>query len=155
MENIGNIINEKIKDDEIVKLHPTIDNLMDDEIYKLDYNNTIYYIPLWHHEIIYDLSINNQLIVNIIPHLDHHISIDEYNNIHIHLTKPINGLLSKDIIFNLGNKVFKIPCDDLYIKKKQKYIYKKQGISKIDTRDVYNVTRRSDIIVHLTLFENE
>lgn len=156
LENISDIINEKLKNDELIKLHPNIDNLMDDEIYKLDFNNMIYYVPLWHHEIVYDLSSNNQLIVNIIPHLDHHISIDDYNNIHVHLSKPIKGLLSsKELIFHLGSKVFKIPCSELYIKKKQKYIYKKQGISKIDTHDVYNVTKRADIIVHLTLLEIE
>lgn len=154
LESIGNIINEKFKNDEIIKLHPNIDNLIDDEIYKLDFNSMIYYVPLWHHEIVYDLSLNKQLIVNIIPQLDHHISIDDHNNVHVHLTKPIKGLLlSKEIIFNIGNKVFKLPCDELYIKKKQKYIYKKKGISKIDIHDVYNVTKRSDIIVHLTLLE--
>lgn len=154
LNNIGNIINEKYKNDEIIKLHPNINNLMNDDLYKLEFDDKIHYIPLWHHEIIYDLSNNNQLIVNIIPDLEHHISIDDYNNIHIHLTKNIKGLLtSKTIVFNLGEKVFDIPCNELYIKKKQKYIYKKRGISKIDTNNVYDVTKKGDIIVHLTLID--
>ena len=120
------------------------------------FDETIYYIPLWHHEIIYDISNNNQLIVNIVPQLEHHISIDNYNNVHIHLTKNIKGLItSKNIIFNLGEKVFNIPCDELYIKRKQKYIYKKKGISKIDTNNVYDVSKKGDIIVHLTLMDVE
>ena len=121
LNKIGDIINEKFENDEIIKLHPTIDNLISDDVYKLDFDNTLYYIPLWHHEIIYDLSFNNQLIINIIPNLEHHISIDDYNNVHIHLTKNIKGLLtSKTIMFNIGKKVFNIPCNELYIKKKQK-----------------------------------
>jgi hypothetical protein len=154
LNKIGDIINEKFENDEIIKLHPTIDNLISDDVYKLDFDNALYYIPLWHHEIIYDLSFNNQLIINIIPNLDHHISIDDYNNVHIHLTKNIKGLLtSKTIMFNIGKKVFNIPCNELYIKKKQKYIYKKHGISKIDTNDVYDVSKKSDVIVHLTLID--
>lgn len=156
LNKISLIINDKFKNDEIIKLHPNINNLMNDDIYKLDFEEVVYYIPLWHHEIIYDISTNNQLIVNIVPELEHHISIDDYNNIHIHLTKNIKGLItSKSIIFNLGEKVFNIPCDELCIKRKQKYIYKKQGISKIDTNNVYDVSKKADIIVHLTLIDTE
>ncbi len=156
LNKIGDIINEKFKNDEIIKLHPTISNLMNDDIYKLEFDETMYYIPLWHHEIIYDISNNNQLIVNIVPELEHHISIDDYNNVHIHLTKNVKGLItSKTIMFNLGEKVFNIPCGELYIKRKQKYIYKKQGISKIDTNNVYDVSKRGDVIVHLTLIDLE
>jgi len=149
-----NIINEKYKNDEIIKLHPTIDNLMNDDLYKLEINDNIYYIPLWHHEMTYDLSNNVQLIINVIPELDNHISIDDYNNLHIHLTKSIEGLLTLNVLsFNIGEKVFNIPCENLYIKKRQRYICKKKGISKIDTTDVYNVSKRGDIIVHLTLLD--
>lgn len=156
LNKIGDIINDKFKDDEIIKLHPNITNLMNDDIYKLEFDETTYYIPLWHHEIIYDISNNNELIINIVPQLEHHISIDDYNNIHIHLTKNIKGLItSKTIMFNLGEKVFNIPCGELYIKRKQKYIYKKQGISKIDTNNVYDVSKKGDVVVHLTLMDIE
>jgi len=151
---IGDIINEKFKHDERIKLHQNISNLMNDDIYKLEFDNNIYYVHLWNNEINYDLSSNNQLIINVITELERHISIDDYNNIHVHLTKNIKGLLTvKNIVFNLGEKVFDIPCEDLYLKKKQKYIYKRKGISKIDTNDVYDVTRRGDIIIHLTLLD--
>lgn len=156
LNKISEVINDKFKDDEIIKIHPNINNLINDDLYKLDFENTTYYIPLWHHEIIYDLSNDKQLIVNIIPHLDHHISIDDYNNIHIHLTKNIKGLITNKIIsFNLGEKVFNIPCNELYIKKKQKYVYKKQGITKIDTNNVYDTSKKSDIIVHLNLIDSQ
>lgn len=152
LNKISDIINDKFKNDEIIKLHPNINNLINDDIYKLEFNKTTYYIPLWHDEIIYDLSNNNQLIVIVVPELEDHISIDDYNNIHIHLTKNIKGLIeSKNILFNLGEKVFNIHCSELYIKRKQKYVYKKQGISKIDTNNVYDISKKGDIIVHLTI----
>jgi len=43
---IGDIINEKFKHDERIKLHPNISNLMNDDIYKLEFDNNIYYVPL-------------------------------------------------------------------------------------------------------------
>ena len=44
---------------------------------------------------------------------------------------------------------------ELYIKKKQKYVYKKQGITKIDTNNVYDTSKKSDIIVPLNLIDTQ
>jgi hypothetical protein len=148
------ILNDKFKNDEIIHLHPIIDNLLNDEIYKLDFDKTTYYIPLWHHQLSYDLSLNNQLIVYIHPLLDNHINIDNNNNIHINLTSRIGGLLDQgNILFNLGGKVFEICCNKLKIIKNQDCIIKNRGILNINVNDIYNNSYRSDIIVHLTLIE--
>lgn len=154
LNDIYNIINDKFKNDEIIKLHPTIDNLLNDEIYKLEYNHVTYFIPLWHHQLSYDVSLNNQLIVYINPILDSHINIDNNNNIHINLNSKINGLLNQgNILFNIGEKVFEISCCHLKIIQTQDYILKNKGILNINVNDIYNNSNRSDIIVHLTLTE--
>jgi hypothetical protein len=154
LNDIYNLINDKFKNDEIIKLHPTIDNLLNDEIYKLEYNNVTYFIPLWHHQLSYDLSLNNQLIVYINPILDSHINIDNNNNIHINLNSKINGLLNQgNILFNIGEKVFEISCSHLKIIQAQDHIIKNKGILNINVNDIYNNSNRSDIIVHLTLLE--
>lgn len=154
LNEIYSIINNKFKNDEIVNLHPTIDNLLNDEIYKLEFDNTIYYIPLWHHQLSYDLSLNNQLIIYINPILDNHINIDNNNNIHIHLNSRINGLLNHGkLIFNIGEKVFEICSNKLKIIQNQDYIIKNKGILNINVNDIYNNSNRSDVIVHLTLSE--
>lgn len=154
LNEIHFIINNKFKNDEIIKLHPNIDNLLNDEIYKLEFDSTTYYIPLWHHQLNYDLSLNNQLIVYINPILDNHINIDNNNNIHINLNSKINGLLNQGkIYFNIGEKVFEILCNKLKIIQEQDYIIKNKGILNINVNDIYNNSNRSDIIVHLTLSE--
>jgi len=153
LDIIQNIIKEKFKNDNIIILHPTIDNLLDDELYKLEFNKEIYYIPLWHHELIYDTPLG-ELQIKITPILDKHISIDNNNNININLTKNINGLLTTDkIIFNLGKKVFEIKCSELNIIKNQTICIKQKGIPIINLNNIYNISYRSNININLILFE--
>jgi hypothetical protein len=155
LDKISQVIHDKFKDDQIIKLHPTIDNLLNDEVYKLEIENEKYMIPLWHHELTYELS-GNELRVLIIPKLKHHISIDGDNNLHINLNAKISGLLtSKKIEFRLGEKVFEIPCNKLKIKEHQSFTFYKMGISTIQVNDIYNVSSRADIIIHLTLLDSE
>jgi mRNA-degrading endonuclease HigB of HigAB toxin-antitoxin module len=86
--------------------------------------------------------------------IQEHINIDINNNIHVYLNKKINGLLTQEnLIFNLGEKVFEIPCNKLKIVKDQDYIFKEIGILNINIHDIYDSSKRSDIIVHLKLFE--
>lgn len=159
LERISQVINDKFQNDQIIKLHPTIDNLLNDDVYKLEIDNENanekYMIPLWHHELTYELS-GNELRVLIIPKLSHHISIDGDNNLHVNLNAKIGGLLtSKKIEFKLGEKVFEIPCNKLKIREHQSYIFYKKGISTIQVNDIYNVSSRADIIIHLTLLDVE
>ena len=86
LQEMENIIREKVKDNNIILLNPTIDNLFNEDIYKLDHQNDTYYIPLWHNEISYDIS-NSTLIVKCIPSLPEYISLDSYNNVHINIKR--------------------------------------------------------------------
>jgi hypothetical protein len=155
LDEIKTVISDKYKNDNIIVLHPSIDNLLNDDLYKLDFSNDIYHIPLWHDELVYDLSCG-ELIVKIIPEIPEHITIDNINNININLTTKIKGLLTNGkISFSLGEKVFEIPCDELRIKKTQNYVFKNIGISKINLGEIFNVCERSNIIVKLTLIDIE
>lgn len=151
---LNDIINEKYKNDYVIKLNPTINNLLNTELYILVHDDVKYYIPLWHDELIYDLS-NSEIIVQITPMLDKHVWIDNNNNVHISLNSKINGLLTrKTIKFNLGEKVFEIPCEKLKIMSNQTYIIKSEGVPIINYDSIYDVKKRGDIIVNLTLHDN-
>jgi len=155
LNEIKIVIRDKFKNDNIIVLRPSLDNLLNDDLYKLNFENDIYYIPLWHDELIYDLSCG-ELIVKINPEIPDHITIDNINNITINLTTKIKGLLtSEKISFCLGGKVFEIPCSELLIKKNQLYIFNKMGASKINHNEIFNVSDRSNIIVNLTLVDIE
>ena len=146
------IIKEKIANDELVILNPSLDNLLDSEIYILNHCEETYYIPLWHDEVTYDNG-EHTLIVKCIPQLPSHIYIDEFNNIHINIKTSIQKALdNKKIVFNIGNKVFEIETNELKIIKQQTHIIKNKGISSININDSYDGNKKCDIIINVELY---
>ena len=122
---------------------------MEDKIYTLVHKDNTYYVPLWHNELVYDIS-GGDLTVKCKPILMKHIDIDEYNNINVNLSVKFNELINKQTVdFSLGNKYFKIPVEKLYIKNNQTFIFKNNGILKIQEKNIYNENLRSDILVNI------
>ena len=62
MDKMTEIIKEKIKDDNIIILNPTLDDLFKNNIYKLVFQGEIIYIPLWHSELHYEISKTNLIV---------------------------------------------------------------------------------------------
>jgi hypothetical protein len=145
------VIKNKLKNDERIILNPSIINLFNDDIYKLDYNGELYYIPLWHNELIYDIN-DSSLFIECIPDLDDNISIDDDNNLVIKCIFEFKNIIYKKTLeIMVGEKVFNIPVNELKIKEKQFYKFYNCGISLIDHTNIYNVSKKSNIIVDLTL----
>ena len=125
LNEIKNVIELKMKNDNIIILNPNIENLLNDEVYVLTFEDKTYYIPLWHNELIYDTT-KGKLIVKIEPELPPHLEIDDNNNIIVNLTTKINSLLvNEKLIFKLGEKVFQMTSENLRIKKKTAILFKK------------------------------
>jgi len=152
VEKIKIIINEKIKNDNIIILNPSIDDLMSDNIYMLEFEGEKYYVPLWHDEIYYKCN-NNDLIVKCIPDLPENITIDNNNNLIITIYHSINNILNETYINcgKYGVSEFSIPISELKIQKVQKYVFKKDGISLINHIDMYDNTKKSNIIFVINL----
>ena len=144
VDKLKNIIIDKYKDVNIYILKPSLDELLNDRIYKLVIDENTYYVPLWHNELEFD----GDIIVKCIPELPENIIIDENNNIHFHLKLVFSNeiLHVNNINIEVINNL-QIPVSKLSIKKKQSYIFFKKGISVIKEKDIYNVEERSDIIV--------
>ena len=152
LQKFREIIKEKIENDELVILNPSLDNLLDSEIYILDHSEETYYIPLWHDEITYDNG-ENTLIVKCIPQLPSHIYIDEFNNIHINIKTSIHKALHNEkIVFNIGKKVFEIKTNELKIIKQQTHIIKNKGISSININNNYDGNKKCDIVINVELY---
>lgn len=151
VEQIKNIINEKIKNDNIIILNPSINDLLNDNIYMLVFENKKFFIPLWHDEIYYKHN-QNDLVVKCIPELPENITLDNNNNIIVHIQYQIKDLLAlKHIDYNINKINYKIPISDLKIQKYQTYIKKNTGISIIQCNDIYNNENKSDIIFLIEL----
>jgi curved DNA-binding protein CbpA len=150
-DRLDNIIEEKINKDDCIILTPSIDDIIENNIYKFTLNSKLYLVPLWHHELVYDNS-GSDLYIKCIPILQDNISIDNENNIHIHLKYNIIELF--DITykeFNIGSKKCKFSINDVKLKNTQIIRLGKCGISKINTTSLYETTNISDIFVHLEL----
>jgi hypothetical protein len=142
------LVKDNIKNDIVVNITPSLENLINDEIYKLVFKNEIYYIPLWHHELIYDIS-NTSLIIECKPDIPDFMTMDCYNNLYISLSMTLTSILNQNSIdINIIQNKYTIPIDQLYIKKQQRYMLSK-GISQIDTKDIYNVNNRANIYVDI------
>lgn len=137
---IINALYNEIKTRKVFQLNVTLNNLFNNDIYILDYANDKYYIPLWHNELVY----SNRLKVICNPILPPHVKIDKNNNILLYINLT-NNKINKKITFNLGSKEFSFFLTENILKTNE-YIFENKGISLIDEIDIYNVSKKSNII---------
>ena len=154
LEAVRKIVIQKYGNVEIYKLNPSINDLFNNNLYKLMVDDQLYLVPLWFNELYFDGS-GNEIIVLCEPELDKNVKIDDDNNIYVELqyfsqSDTLFELLknNNDITFNLGDKIFTIPLSNLFMKTEQFYRIKNEGLSKVND-DIYNVTEKADIIVKI------
>lgn len=151
VERIKQIINEKMQNDNIIILNPSLDDLLNDNIYMLEFEDEKYYVPLWHDEIYYKHK-SNDLIVKCIPELPENISIDN-DSLIVNIRHSINDIINKDeITCNIGNTIYKIPINKLKIKSSQIYTIYKGGFSLIQTNDIYDNTIKGNVVFMIQLY---
>jgi curved DNA-binding protein CbpA len=155
LEVIREIVVKKYDNVDVYKLNPSINDILNNNLYKLYVHDELYLVPLWHNESYFDGS-GCEIIVICEPELPEGIQIDDDNNIFI--TKEIYGysdllnmiLLNKSIQITIGEKEYEIPISNLYMKREQYYRIKNEGLSKVN-RDIYDVSEKSDIIVKVVI----
>ena len=152
-EQIRKWINEKYTNDTFYYLNPSLNDLLECNCYKLWDNNKYYIVPLWHNEVHFDVeNTNNKIIVFCDPEIsDANISINENTEIIAEYNFAFDKHLLENsrISFILGKKRLVIPLDHISIKPLQYIRIPNQGIPKIDKNDIYNVTKKNDIIIKL------
>ena len=149
IDKISALIQTRNETDEYIILNPSLKDLYENNLYKLSINSELYIIPLWHHELVYDNN-GHDIYVNCLPDLPNHINIDENNNIHVEVHYNIRDIWGKDNIYvECDSKIYPVQVNTLKITGVQTIIFAKQGISKINTKNIYDVSSKSD--VHITL----
>jgi hypothetical protein len=151
IEIIKTILEEKLEDHSIYILTPNLLNLLNSEIYKLEINDGIVYIPLWHNEMKFE---NN--IIKIEPLLDDTITIDEHNNIHYTYYNKYSNIIDlvnakSNIFIDLADQTIEINISDLKFSPYQIYNVKHKGIPKINTLNILDNTHKADIYFHIHL----
>jgi hypothetical protein len=154
VEKINQILKIKFEKDERIILNPLLDDLFDNNLYKLTVDDELYIVPLWHHHLVYDSKKNGikEMYVDCYPILPEHIFIDNNNNIHIYIETTILDIWSKEIIeFSLGSRIFYFKKEMLLMKTYQQIIFHNEGIPIVNLQDTYDVSKKSNIIVHFTI----
>jgi hypothetical protein len=151
LNNLEEMITTKMKDAQCIILNPFLEDLFENNLYKLTENGNIYYIPLWHHELIYD-NLGSDMYVKCVPILPEHISIDSHNNIHVELKYDIRELWGKSSFeLHLGKNTFSIFTENLKLKENQTIILENQGISIINLDNIFDISKKSNIVVYLQI----
>ena len=157
LEDIKKIVIQKYSNVLLYKLNPSINDMLNDNIYKLYVENKLYLVPLWFNES-YFQNEDSEIIVICEPELPDNIKIDEENNIYIDIKYNISSdtfnkiINNENISFYIGDKEINIPLSDLYMKREQYYMIKNKGLLKQDMDiDNYYTTYKSDIIVKIIL----
>jgi hypothetical protein len=113
LDNLMEIVQKKYEDVmEYYKLNPNIDDLFENNVYKLYVNEQLCLVPLWHNELYFEgTEINNmkEIIVSCEPELPTNIKIDENNNLHVQIN--FNSITIPNLIknneqfsFNIGKR---------------------------------------------------
>jgi curved DNA-binding protein CbpA len=154
LNTIREIVVKKYDNVEVYKLNPTINDLVNNNLYKLYINEQLFLVPLWHNESYFDIS-GCEIIVICDPELEKGVTIDDENNICIETTiegKNISELIENNasITIQLGNKSISIPISNIYMKKEQIYRIKSEGLPK-DNSNMYDVYEKTDLIVNINI----
>jgi|UniRef100_A0A6C0CK82 DnaJ-class molecular chaperone len=153
VDKLKEIINKKIGNDNMIILNPSLEDLLNDNIYVLTFEEEKYFIPLWHDEIYYKNKKNNDdIVVKCIPELPDNISLDNNNNLIIHVTFSISEILNKEYVtYNIGTISYNINVTKLHVKSIQQYLIKGEGISIIQSNDIYDNTKKGNVIFQIHL----
>lgn len=157
LNEIRDLVVKKYDNIVIYKLNPSINDLLEHNIYKLYIDDQLFLVPLWYNEVYFDNS-GCEIIVICEPELPKDITIDDDNNVHLAITVNSNELgdiiiNNKNIHFTLGKKEIDIPSSELFMKREQYYRVKNMGLSTIttETDDIYDIIKLADLIVRITV----
>lgn len=135
-------------------ISPLLDDVMTENVYKLIFKEETYLIPLWHNELVYGNDLE-ELIVKVEPKLPSpNYWIDEDNNLHQKIEYNLCELwdcVSEDKCMEIyfGKKRLLFYPNRLKLQPDQTWEWKNQGISVINSYNVYDISKKADIILHI------
>ena len=101
MEELTRVIEEKMGDDLVVRLNPSLLDMLLDRVYILHEYGQTYYIPLWHSELHFKqpaIHGDGEIIVLCDPELPDNVTLDDNNNLFISLDVNILELFRDQVV---------------------------------------------------------
>lgn len=175
MERMRSIVADKMKSDNLVILNPSLKDLIEHRVYRLEYEGQVFMVPLWHHEIYYpltgvggvgglggnDAKDDSELIVRcILEDAPDYVHVDDLNNLTIHIRTSIQrafdaGSITVSVIPDIFE--FTIPASALSVARVQTYTHSYRGqaaiigIPQINSKHLYDasVLGRVDVCIEM------
>ena len=156
-----------------IVLRPFFEDLFGVNVYKLHYLGEVLVVPLWHHELTYEVGQNintktngntaaaeqpakQEVCVRCEPILPENITIDEQNHVHYKLRVNLRDVwTSTELPIDLGIQhipVLSIPVNRLYLRPMQTITFERRGIPMTNTLQILDVSRSSNLVVHLEMY---
>jgi len=163
-EIIHEIMEARRGQTECIIINPLLDDVMADNLYPFVRDGKTYIVPLWHHELVYDVESEavsgcfggtSEMVIQVIPILPENVSVDGDNNVHVSLTYKLLDIwlgAGCGVDFWLGGRRFVIPRNQICMTEKQTVVLCGQGISRVCHTDIYDVRQRGDVVVHLCIY---
>ena len=101
MEELTRVVEEKMGDDLVVRLNPSLLDMLLDRVYILHEYGQVYYIPLWHSELHFKQPTTHgdgEIIVLCDPELPDNVSLDDNNNLFISLDVNVLELFRDQVV---------------------------------------------------------
>jgi hypothetical protein len=171
MERMRSIVADKMKSDNLVILNPSLKDLIEHRVYRLEYEGQVFMVPLWHHEMYYpltgiggvgdDTKDDSELIVRcILEDAPDYVHVDDLNNLTIHIRTSIQrafdaGSITVSVIPDIFE--FTIPASALSVARVQTYTHSYRGeaaaigIPQINSKHMYDASAlgRVDVCIEL------
>lgn len=153
LEKVKEVIQQKFESLEIYTIEPSVSDLLNDYVYKLNVDGEQFLVPLWHKEMYFDSKSGKEIMVICNPILDTNCNIDDHNNLIISCDIPFEkNLLENDVVYIncIHNYKLAVFTDMLRFKKSQTVRLRKKGVLQINEQTIYNSsTERGDIIMNI------
>lgn len=178
MEELTAIMDEKTRDDIVIRLNPSLLDMLLDRVFILHECGRQYYIPLWHSELHYKINASGaasasgtasatatdgEVIVLCDPELPENVYLDDNNNLYISLDVNIQELFRDQVVSVYINDEIKShgfvyylhACDvTLRTDTVQSVLLRgcRGGIAMMNhNADIYNVDKRANVYANVRL----
>lgn len=152
---VVSLFREKLLKKNVYILKVSIDDLFEQNVFRLQHSSNEYLVPLWHTELTYDDN-GEEIKVQCIPELPSFVRVDEKNNLHLSIRVNLARIFTKNkngIDIKVGKRIFTIPLNDLTLEKTQTITRASEGIPTYNEDDLFDVSRLSDVFIHVELLE--
>jgi hypothetical protein len=141
------------KQKECIILHPFLEDLFSENIYKLQYKEEVFLVPLWHHDMVYDCQ-GEDVHVKCIPVLPDNMELDEYNNLFVAMTYRITDIWGENTLkVEVGGRTYTVAADSLRLTPYPQTVvcnYQK-GITSVNVKAPFDVSKKQYVYLRVTL----